>query len=141
MRFAGGGIPISDRNFRGRKILRSKILSTRTIAEKWGHVPTLHPETQNANRMDITRHLDILAPCPLYYLKPKTQQNGHVTPFFRNCMRAHAPQHADARHSVWGPLRVVAMLQHVGHSGFRRDFRFENIVAAKIFRKFGSGIR
>ena len=52
-------------------------------------------------------------------------------------------QHADARHSLQGPVRVVVRLQHVGHSEFRRDlarFRSQNFAAAKIFRKFRSEI-
>ena len=64
--------------------------------------------------------------------------------FAENRTESHAPQHADARHSAWGPLRVVARLQHVEDSGFRRDlarFRSQNFAAAKIFRKFRSEIR
>ena len=43
---------------------------------------------------------------------------GFRTEIFENLKR---PQHADARHSVWGPLRVVVRLQHAGRSGFRRE--------------------
>ena len=61
-----------------------------------------------------------------------------------NRMQSHAPQHADARHSSWGPLRVVRKLRITGRHGFWRDlarFRTQNLAAAKIFRKFRSEIR
>ena len=64
--------------------------------------------------------------------------------FAANRTESHVPRHADARHSVWGPLRVVARLQHVWHSGFRCDlarFRSQNFATAKLFRKFRSEIR
>ena len=37
-------------------------------------------------------------------------------------MQSHAPQHADARHSCWGPLRVVYKLRTTSRHGFLRDF-------------------
>ena len=83
-------------------VRRGACMGTRTIAEKWGHVPTLHSETQNPTRMDKSLHLDIFAPCPLSFPKPKTQQSGHVTPFFCNCTRASM-------------LRVIPVYQKLGH--------------------------
>ncbi len=61
-----------------------------------------------------------------------------------NRTESHAPQRADARHSVWGPLWLAARLGVVGQHGFRRDlarFRTQNFAAAKIIRKFRSEIR
>ena len=47
----------------------------------------------------------------------------------RNRVQSHPVQHADARHSCWGPLRVVSMLRTTKRHGFRRDltrFRTQN---------------
>ena len=53
----------------------------------------------------------------------------------------HAAHHADARHSRWGPLRIVNKLCTTWRHGFRRDltrFRTRNFAAArKIFENFG----
>ena len=60
--------------------------------------------------------------------------------------QSHAPQHADARHGCWGPLRVVGKLRITERPGFRcvpkRFFerKIFNFAAAKNFRKFRSEI-
>ena len=51
-------------------------------------------------------------------------------------MQSHAPQHDDARHSVRGPLRIVARLRVVGRHGFRRDFEREILRPRKFFEIF-----
>ena len=38
-----------------------------------------------------------------------------------NRTQSHVPQHADARDSCWGPLRVVSKLRTTWRHGFRRD--------------------
>ena len=55
--------------------------------------------------------------------------------FAENCTESHAPQHADARHSAWGPRRVVNRPQHVKHSGFRRDLDRKILRPRKLFEK------
>ena len=58
-------------------------------------------------------------------------------------MQSHAAQHADARHSCWGPLRVVSKLRTTRRHGYWRvltRFRTKNCAAAKNFRKFRSEI-
>ena len=61
-----------------------------------------------------------------------------------NRTQSHAPQHADARHSCWGPLKVVRRLRVTRRHGFRRvsaRFRTRNFAAAKKLRKFRFEIR
>ena len=58
------------------------------LQKKRGHVPTILFETYNPTHFDKIGHLDVFESCPLHSPEPKTQQSGHVTPFFRNCMRA-----------------------------------------------------
>ena len=56
--------------------------------------------------------------------------------FVLNRVQSHAPQHADARHRCWGPLRVVARLCVTKRHGFRRDlarFRTQTFAAATNF--------
>ena len=48
----------------------------------------------------------------------------------QNRTQSHAPQHADARHSCWGPPRVVSKLRTTRRHTFRRDFLTE------IFKRF-----
>ena len=60
-----------------------------------------------------------------------------------NRTQSHAPQHTDARHSCWGPLRVVSKLSTARRHGFRRDltrFRMKISAAAQNFRNFRSKI-
>ena len=55
-----------------------------------------------------------------------------------NRTQSHAPQHADARHGCYGPLRVVRRLRVTRRHGFRRvpaRFRPRNFAAAKNFSK------
>ena len=61
-----------------------------------------------------------------------------------NRMQPHAPQQADALHTVWGPLRVAARLRVVWPRGFSCGLarsRTRNFAAAIFFRKFRSEIR
>ena len=57
--------------------------------------------------------------------------------FVDNCIESHAAQYVSTQHSVWGPLRVVAGLQHMEHSGFRRDFEPRMLRPHKFFENFG----
>ena len=64
--------------------------------------------------------------------------------FDSNCAQSHVPEHADARQSCWGPLRVVSKLRTTDRHGFRCDLarvRAQNFAALKIFRKFRPEIR
>ena len=52
-----------------------------------------------------------------------------------NRTKSHAPQHADARYTCWGPLKVVGKLCTIRRHGIWRDltrFRTQNFAAAKI---------
>ena len=54
-------------------------------------------------------------------LRPRKFFKNFVTKSARNRVQSHPLQHADARHTCWGPLRVVSMLRTTKRHGFRRD--------------------
>ena len=53
-------------------------------------------------------------------------------------MQSHAPQHANARHSCWGPLRVVSKLRTTKRHGFRRDLTRLGAVTTNAEIKFSA---
>ena len=58
--------------------------------------------------------------------------------------KSAAARHADARHSAWGPLRLVARLRSTNRQGIRRDLariRTKNFAAAKKIQNFRSRSR
>ena len=67
-------------------------------------------------------------------LRPTTIFENFGSKSAENRTKSHAPQHADATHSVWEPLRVAARLRVTWRHGFRRvaaRFRTRNFAAAK----------
>ena len=69
--------------------------------------------------------------------RPRKSFENFGQNFAENRTESHVPQHADARHSDWGPLRLVRRLQHAEKSGFRRDLEPKMLRPRKIFENFG----
>ena len=69
--------------------------------------------------------------------RPRKSFENFGQNFAENRTESHVPQHADARHSDWGPLRLVGRLQHAEESGFRRDLEPKMLWPRKILKNFG----
>ena len=69
--------------------------------------------------------------------RPRKKFENFGQNFAENRTESHVPRHADARHSDWGPLRLVGRLQHAEKSGFRRALKPKMLWPRKIRENFG----